>query len=66
MTYQLKVVIAYERPDILLATCEKIIESYHIVPLVEQPTTQMRTYKTSSTGHQYPLHTSFHFLVFKE
>lgn len=64
MTYQLEVVVAYERPDILFTTRKKVIEAYHIIPFVQQSAAQVRANKTGSARHQNPLYISFHCLCF--
>ena len=35
VTHQLKMVVADERPDVFLAACEKVVEAYHIISLIQ-------------------------------
>ena len=59
MQYKLKTGIALQMSDISFRTGEKIIQTNHLMPVVYQSGTKMRTYKTSTATNQNFLHVMF-------
>ena len=59
MQYKFKAGIALQMSDISFRTGEKIIQTNHLMPVVYQSGTKMRTYKTSTATNQNFLHVMF-------